>query len=271
MGRGGRAGREFIDGHEVKTQRKPHRSRPMQREEARPRHIDLRIVRHASMASGIDEVPEWHQFLSSVGKENRYIGRAYALGSVAITHVTSKQINEELSQSTNRKIRKAFFSEKDKPRMFRDIKDQVSAFLQDKYAQHAHDKVDQMQASARPENIGGVLSEVDTEEMDAHPFGAMYFRTPKIGVASRRRFALDLSLDHEDILTTESREIGEFVGRKVLGLGMPLRRYAPFHATIFETHEHIPSSQTLNLGDESMPGDMFFDKPTVETYYGEAK
>lgn len=56
---------------------------------------ELRVVREAEIGP-MPGVPEWDNFLSTLGRENRGKGKAYSLGSIAVTLVSAQELGQML-------------------------------------------------------------------------------------------------------------------------------------------------------------------------------
>lgn len=279
--RGNRAEAEFVDG--VQRKRPPsRRGQPEERPAAS--HIDLRVV---SMVE-IDTNPDfdaWNELLNDIGRRNHAKGTARSLGSLAITYIPAKLMNDMVRDKYSRD----YHNDQKKQKLFRKIKSGLDHYIREAnglaYDKKFDEVVGEHEASlARQRELvgsvaaGGLLDVSDYHEPSQpsfanvglspeehlrileHPFAPVTMKVTKLDTfAGGRKYALDLSTN-QPIYEVRNGLIG-YLGSEGFQTDH-LRRDWEAHATVFDLHDHM-KGMPLNRQTE-VPDELKFDAPTTE-------
>lgn len=259
MGRGHRARHEFIA---------QERATPPERTpEQVPALLssELRVVRWADTSPSLD-TDDWYTFMNDVGRRNYGIGRAHALGSVAITLVPAKEMGRMLSE----KYPDAYRDPQRIQRLHKRVREGINGFVQDSIRANFDGRTREMESAytigSRDMLAGGFSNDLDDyveslptlrAESPARlmasnaileervlplagvptPFNAGTFKSPRIGLYGPG-YAIDLS-DNE-VLAVERREMLHYLreGEGLKTWNLERDGWEP-HATIFSFEDHI--------------------------------
>lgn len=277
---GARPPREFIEGA---PRRRPSRRGSVEPGEDRTAHIDLRVVSLVELDTASNDF-EWNDLLVDIGRSNHATGTARSLGSVAITYIPSKHLNNMLRERFSRD----YHDPQKKLRLFRKINAGLKDFIREGAGVAYEQKVQQLTAEhdAKVERqraiVGhGIAGIIDIDEIDwpsyddepdtapehclrsvEHAFGPVTMQVKGLNIYGKgRSYGLDLSLN-DPIYEVRNGLIGH-LARERLDVSM-LRRDWDAHATIFDMHDHVGSAPLTY--HQSVPEELKFDAPDTEMF-----
>lgn len=225
----------------------PRRSQPRAQRENTPKppppsHIDLRIIRKANFENFPSLMPAWHEYVDDIGSRNHAVGRAWAIGTLAITYVGSKQMNHMLREA----YPGDYHRQDTKTKLFRRVHNGTTNFLREQSRHETMVKAEQLTLSHEKKAL--VLQSPAIDPTLAAEQALRLLQTPyNLGVFATngltpfhngRRWGVDLSLDKE--LYEEQRGIMNYLRREEgLDTAITGAGWTP-HATLFEVHSHLP-------------------------------
>jgi hypothetical protein len=279
MGMGHRAGNEFVE------KARQHRPRPMRTAALTPLRPEIRIERLAEIEL-CHTTREWDEVLSEIGRRNRSIGTARALGSVAITLVPAT----ELGCMLEKKYPKTYPDRAKTIGLLDRVRKGFRDYTRDVFNAAYHGKT--LEIASRPvlrqddmlvagfsnelEDIGGSdfrSSQVECLEEMLKSGGEAALSVPfaagsvtlarSLGVYDRR-YGLDLT--GNDVLYQEHDLAVEYL-RKEEGLDTRYLEHSRFlpHANIFDLKAHIAAAALRREGE--LPTEMEFQAARASVSY----
>lgn len=274
--RGLRPAAEFVEGV---PRKRPSRQGFDEREAERAPHIDLRVISLVEIDTGPD-LFEWNDLLIDIGRSNHAKGTARSLGSIAITYIPSKPLNNMLRERHSRD----YHDPQKKIKLFRKINAGLKEYIREASGTEYEKRVQQLTAEneARQErqrvmvgggSIAGAAGmnwyEAEEDEVTLHdrlkavehPFGPYTMKVRSIDTyANGKKYGLDLSLN-DAIHDVRNGLIWHLSKEEGLDVSM-LRRDWDAHATIFDIHEHMGGVAIARHAE--IPDELKFDAPDTE-------
>lgn len=275
---GARPGREFIEGGQ---RRRPSRQGSPEIAEDRTSHIDLRVVSMVDLDTATNDL-EWNDLLVDIGRSNHAKGTARSLGSVAITYIPSKHLNDMLRERFSRD----YHNPQRKLRLFRRVsaglKESIRAGAGVAYEQRIQQLTGEheMKRECHRELVGAGIADIldieafgwDGEDIDAspedclrnveHAFGPVTMKVKGINLYGRgNKYGLDLSLN--DAIYEVRNGLIEHLASERLDVTR-LKRDWDAHATIFDAHDHLGAVALAY--HQPVPEDLRFDAPDTEMF-----
>lgn len=262
MGRGARPSREFIDGYNRKAPHPNQFDRPAQEPE-QPPHMDLRIRRYL-LDIGSEQFA-CEAFLKDVGRENRAAGSVRNIGSIAITMLPSRIVNDMLRE----KYPRDYHSATRKERLFSKVRSDLRHHLSDAEGAYADQKAIQM-ASKREgqlmrgeiEPLNSTITVEDEDQLLSHPYGEARLAVKGIELYGRK-WGFDLSLDTDDILKEEREGIRSHLRRMGLDVQHYRGDFGRHHASFYDSFDHV-GDVPLEYDEDIMPRALLFEAPSVQ-------
>lgn len=236
----------------------------------------LRVVRFADYLSE-DNMP-WHGYLAEIGHENHTKGKAYAIGSVAITLVQATEIDAMLQEKYPRDYQTAKTARRVQVKLAKGITSLIRQQGQRAYDDRTENvqlgaecvdtdsSVIQLREDYELDDTGtwrdsGELTLAERTYLQRHQFGDSTFGAKRLDIFGRR-WGVDLSAEEQlyEERQTILRDLRKHEGLNISNVDS---HWKP-HACLFEISDHLRVTSLKEGRHFARPSLISFDRPQPE-------
>ena len=224
------------------------------------------------------QVYEWDEFLNQLGRDHRQLGRARAMGSVAITYIDGVTVQRMLQD----KFDKYNLSPSKAVTIQKTFADNLRGFMQHREFEAVHQspqtialqrqKLQRFNSDLDSENNQILnrpsLTQAEEEKLQSTQFGTARLAVNGLSLYGKNKLGLDLS--QNEILYQERSAVLGYLRSEGYNISRVSRDWKP-HAVVFDMFDHISSrSQVITYekyGAEVLPEEVVFFRPNIDSRY----